>query len=148
MGLILLLLGVSPLLNSDIYSVKDQFCVKETDFQAKFNGVYQDIKQGSVSLFYLPSRDGKGKGNSFKSVKSVKSVKISFKHSIEWHLKEIKEIKRPKNLITFCFHSSFKTSCVCCVFRPAAGCLRTPRRVKGGSNCFFQPFSNVLFIII
>ena len=25
---------------------------------------------------------------------SVKSVKISFKHSIVWHLKEIKEIKR------------------------------------------------------
>jgi hypothetical protein len=57
LGLILLLLGVSPLLNIDIYSVKDQLCVKETDFQAKFNGVYQDNKPGSgVSISHSPSR--------------------------------------------------------------------------------------------
>jgi hypothetical protein len=266
---------VSPLLNkysdiySDLYSVKDQFCVKETDFQAKFNGVYQGYQESGSQL---PSWDESGsfaqkykynvtncdaKGNSFKSFKSVKSGihltchnnlkvptdecfehvfsvigltgaeiwpfqnlstsgcnlsltdakkiwsknsiyeltlqlqlqfvndgnegtcaknkgaingtnslffsdfkkvsvlfnpcqtslmgiltkqvlgvfrpdlfnsyktggdtilgdtkhdKASFKHSIEWHLKEI---KRPKNLVTFCFHSSFKTNSVCCVF--------------------------------
>jgi hypothetical protein len=57
----------------------------------------------------------------------TKHDKASFKHSIEWHLKEIKEIKRPKNLINFCLHSSFETSCVQCVFRPALGCVRTLR---------------------
>jgi hypothetical protein len=64
--------------------------------------------------------------NSYKTG-DTKHDKASFKHSIEWHLKEI---KRPKNLNTFCFHSSFKTNFVCCVFRPAAGCARTLRRVE------------------
>jgi hypothetical protein len=77
---------------------------------------------------------GKCKGNSFQS---VKSVKISFKHSIEWHLKEIKEFKRPKNLITFCFHSSSKTSFV---IRPAAGCLRALKLVELIFFSRFQTF--------
>jgi hypothetical protein len=113
------------------------------------NDLFNSCQTGLTGQTGLMGISTRSFHSSFKTSKTrndithSKHVKTSFKHSIEWHLKEIKEIKRPKNLITFCFHSSFKTSCVCCVFRPAAGCVRTPRRVKGGSNCFFQPFSNV-----
>jgi hypothetical protein len=84
---------------------------------------------------------GKGK------VYSVKSVKISFKHSIVWHLKEIKEIKRPKKSDHFLFTFIFQNKlCMLCISTSFVVRAHPEEHPDEGRTAFFQQFSNFLFL--
>jgi hypothetical protein len=80
-------------------------------------------------------------GISTRSYKTGGDDKASFKHSIVWHLKEIKEIKRPKNLIIF-----QNKLCMLCISTSFGVCAHPEEHSEEDGTAFFQQFSNFLFL--